>query len=242
MEGAAPAARIAIVGDYDPSSANHGATYAGLQHAACALGLAPRIDWIATEAAARSDAALAGVDGVFVTTGSPYKSLAGACRAIELARTRAIPLLGTCGGFQHVVLEHARNVLGAPDAMHAEYDPDASRLFISRLACSLAGKTMAVRLEPASRAYDAYGGAHAEERYYCSFGVSPEHVADLERGGLRIGGRDPDGEPRIVERPEQPFFVATLFVPQARSMPERPHPLLLAYLRAVAVRARRAAG
>ena len=29
-------------------------------------------------------------------------------------------VLGTCAGFQHAVLEFARNVLGIKDAMHAE--------------------------------------------------------------------------------------------------------------------------
>ena len=57
-----------------------------------------------------------------------------------------MPLLGTCGGFQHVVLEYARNVAGIKDAAHAENDPDATVLFVTRLACSLAGRTMNSRL------------------------------------------------------------------------------------------------
>ncbi len=48
---------------------------------------------------------------------------------------------GTCGGFQHVVIEYARHVLGFEDAWHAEYDPYASELFISQLTCSLVGQT-----------------------------------------------------------------------------------------------------
>jgi CTP synthase (UTP-ammonia lyase) len=36
----------------------------------------------------------------------------GALLAIRHARESAIPFLGTCGGFQHAVLEYARNVLG----------------------------------------------------------------------------------------------------------------------------------
>lgn len=35
--------------------------------------------------------------------------------AITYARTNDVPLLGTCGGFQHVVVEFARNVLGITD-------------------------------------------------------------------------------------------------------------------------------
>jgi CTP synthase (UTP-ammonia lyase) len=47
-----------------------------------------------------------------------------------------VPLLGACGGFQRVVLEYARNMLGFADAHHAEYDPYASRLFITALSYS----------------------------------------------------------------------------------------------------------
>ena len=168
---------------------------------------------------------------MFITTGSPYRSLEGALSAIEHARVHGIPLLGTCGGFQHVVLEHARNVLGLPDA-HAEYDSDAPNPLIARLACSLVGKTMQVKLREGSRVHRAYGTAHAEESYYCSYGLNRDREADVERAGLRISGRDTDSEPRVIERDDHPFFVATLFVPQTESRPERPHPLLIAFLQA----------
>jgi len=34
------------------------------------------------------------------------------------------------------------------------------------------------------------------------------------------------------ELPAHPFFLAILFVPQSRSLPERPHPIVTAFLRA----------
>ena len=34
------------------------------------------------------------------------------------------------------------------------------------------------------------------------------------------------------ELPAHPFFLATLFVPQSRSLTERPHPIVTAFLRA----------
>jgi CTP synthase (UTP-ammonia lyase) len=45
-------------------------------------------------------------------------------------------------------------------------------------------------------------------------------------------GTDGDGETRILELPEHPFFVATLFVPPLTSTAEQPHPLIMAYLQA----------
>jgi CTP synthase (UTP-ammonia lyase) len=156
----------------------------------------------------------------------------GALRAVEHARRHDVPLLGTCGGFQHVVIEYARNVLGLADAQHAEYDPYGSTLFVTPLSCSLAGQALTVDVHPLARAGDAYGAARVTERYYCNFGLDPDRVDDLVAGGLCVSGRDDLGEVRIVELPHHRFFVATLFVPQARSTPAEPHPLVTALVAA----------
>jgi CTP synthase (UTP-ammonia lyase) len=49
---------------------------------------------------------------------------------------------------------------------------------------------------------------------------------------LRIVGVDAAGEGRIIELPTHPFYIATLFFPQLRSVAEQPHPLIVAYLQA----------
>src|SRR5206468_6007076 len=85
--------------------------------------------------------------------------------AIRAARERGVPCFGTCGGFQHMVLEYARTVLGFRDAQHAEYDPYASRLFVTALACSLAGRQMPLTLAAGLRVAAIYGAlARSEER------------------------------------------------------------------------------
>lgn len=228
--------QLGIVGDYDTTSLRHAATYAGLQHAGERLGLALRIKWLPTDAIAGS-AALAGLAGVFITTGSPYRSLEGALSAIEHARVRGIPLLGTCGGFQHVVHEHARHVLGLSD-VDAGDDSETGNPLITKLACSLVDQTMEVSLREGSRVQRMYGSMIARETYYCSYGLRREREAELERSGLRISGRDTESEPRVVERDDHPFFVASLFVPQIQSRPERPHPLLVAFVEAARTKAR----
>lgn len=132
-----------------------------------------------------------------------------------------------------MIIEYSRNVLGFRDAQHAEYDPYASKLFISQLACSLAGHEMQLQLVPGSRVASIYGGTTAVERYYCNFGVHPDRVAILRSGPLLIAGSDAEGEVRVVELPGHPFFIGTLFVPQTRSTREMPHPLITDFLRAV---------
>lgn len=233
-----PKVTIAIVGDRDPSLVTHQATEASLEHAAAFLGLDLTYRWTPTPVlAAEAERELAEDPGVWIAPGSPYRSMEGALAAIRLAREEGVPLLGTCGGFQHVVIEYARNVLGFEDAQHAEYDPYASTLFVTPLTCSLAGRTMQVRMKPGSRAAEFYGATLAEERYHCNFGLNPARRDVLDDCGLRVAAVDPDGEARVVEIPEHPFYVATLFVPQMGSSPDRPHPLVLAFVQAAARRA-----
>ena len=158
---------------------------------------------------------------------------------IRWARVDREPFIGTCAGFQHAALEFARNVLGIKDAMHAEYDPDAPNAFIRPLICSLVGKKLAIRLKPGSRAATFYGTTEVVESYYCNFGLNPDYREPLESAGLVISGWDDTEnasavdptlpEARVIELPEHPFFLATLFVPQAASTAERPHPLIAAF-------------
>jgi CTP synthase (UTP-ammonia lyase) len=88
-------------------------------------------------------------------------------------------------------------------------------------------------LVPRTRAARLYGVPEAVEPYYCSYGVNPEYRLQFEACGLRVSGVGSEGEIRIIEIPDHPFFVATLFLPQARSTPSSPHPLLVGYAAAV---------
>jgi len=226
---------VGVIGDFDPQFPPHAATNAALEHAAPALGASVEVRWHATESLLEVDPGEVLVeDALWCAPGSPYWSLDGALRGVRFARENDRPLLGTCGGFQHLVIEFARNVLGFADAQHAEYDPYASNLFISELACSLAGQTMSVELAAGSRTAQFYGETEASERYYCNFGLNPEHQRLLDDGGLRVVGVDQDGEARVLELPDHRFYLATLFVPQLSSSPGSPHPLVGALLRTAA--------
>ena len=105
-------------------------------------------------------------------------------------------------------------------------------MIISRLACSLAGKTGVVKIVPGTLADRWYGKEEATEQFRCNYGLNPEYREIITRGELRIAGFDPEGEVRIVELSRHRFFVATLFLPQLSSSPDQPHPLLVEFLRA----------
>jgi CTP synthase (UTP-ammonia lyase) len=137
-----------------------------------------------------------------------------------------------------VVVEHVRNVLGVEDADHAESNPDAETQAVIPLSCAVGwGIEGHVSVVPGTLAADLYGSAgERTESYYCSYGVNPAFRSRLEDAGLKVSGTDPDGEPRIVElaRSAHRFFLATLFIPQARSAPGSPHPFVQGFADAAA--------
>lgn len=225
--------RIGIIGDLNPAFKPHPATNASIQQAAAHLGITADIEWLPTDQLLDNhEELLQPFDGLWCSPGSPYKSMEGALNGIHFARTQNRPFIGTCAGFQHLVIEYARNVLNFKDATSAEYDPYASKLFISKLACSLAGQTMRVDLAAGTQAAVLYGQAQVEEHYYCNFGLNPTYKHLFENVDLCVSGRDQDGEIRILELPTCDFFVATLFVPQVNSTAEHPHPLITGFLQA----------
>lgn len=223
--------KIGIIAEYTPSFEPHVATSNAIEHSRDFLGVEISYEWTPTNEI--NDDFFETCDGLWVGPGSPYKDMDQAIWAIQYAREQGIPTIGTCGGFQHIILEYARNLLGFKDAQHAENDPYASNLFISELTCSLAGREMELRLQEGSRVARIYGLTDPKESYYCNFAVNPDYLEEIRNGPIVISGSDSEGEVRVVEYPDHPFFIATLFVPQTRSTPQQPHPLVNAFVEAV---------
>ena len=134
-----------------------------------------------------------------------------------------------------MLVEHARNLDGIADAVHAEYGAAGTQI-ISLLACSLADNTITIELAASSRLRKAYGSDTAVERTTCNYGLDPAHASIASRHGMRVAATDDTGEVRAVERVDHPFFVGTLYQPQLSSTAQRPHPIWAAFIDAVAPR------
>lgn len=222
-------ARLAIVGDYDPTMYTHLAIDDALRHVRELREHALEWNWIATTAlATNAHNRLALVDAICLAPGSPYASMDGALAAVRYARETGIPFLGVCGGFQHAVLEFARSVAGLAAADHAESNPDAATPVISALSCSLVGKAAPVFLDPTCRTAAIYGRWRIVERYHCNYGLNPAYRAAIQSAGLHVVGEDDQGDARVVELPGHPYFIATLFQPQLESSSGAPAPLVRA--------------
>jgi CTP synthase (UTP-ammonia lyase) len=105
--------KLAILGEFNPSSETHVATNSAIEHSKKVLEIDLDVNWVSTDEISENQ--LKSFNGYLVAPGSPYKDMEKALFAIEYARENRIPILGTCGGFQHMIIEYARNVLGYKD-------------------------------------------------------------------------------------------------------------------------------
>jgi CTP synthase (UTP-ammonia lyase) len=235
MDAVSPAItlRIALIGDYDPHVTAHQAIPVALGLAAEHSGLDVQFQWLATDQI-NADTPLDDFDGFWCVPASPYRDMDGALRAIRFAREQQRPFLGTCGGFQHAVLEYARNVLGWADAEHGETAPDAERALLTPLTCSLVEAVDRIHLVEGSLLAKAYEKSEIHEGYRCRYGVNPQFEQALLQQQLSAVGHDANGDLRALELKGHPFFVATLFQPERAALKGTLPPLVRALIEACA--------
>lgn len=227
--------RIGLIGDRNDGVIAHRAIPLALALAAKDCGVSAEPVWLPTERIGDGKA-LAEYDGLWCVPASPYRDMDGALTAIRMARERHVPFLGTCGGFQHAIVEYARDVLGWTDAEHAETAPEASRQVIVPLSCSLIEVSDALRLVAGSRLAQCYGTLSIVEGYHCRYGLDADFRHALEGGPLRINAHDEAGDVRGVELDDHPFFIATLFQHERAALQGRTPPAVLAFVRAMVER------
>ncbi len=119
-----------------------------------------------------------------------------------------------------------------PHAEHEETCPEGDTLVVTKLYCSLKEQEQSVQILRETLAFGAYQQESAAEKFMCNYGLNPDYRYVLIREPLRMSGIGPDGEARIVELHDHPFYVVTLFVPQLTSTADRPHPLIVEFVRA----------
>jgi len=223
-------ARVALIGDRSETVPAHRGIELSMELASESINSGFEPVWLDTATCEQAD--LAGFNAFWCVPGSPYRSMGGALRAIRYARESHLPFLGTCGGFQHALIEYARNVRGWSDADHAETNAAGSTLLISPLGCSLAEGQGQVRFADGSRIRQIYGAAEATERYNCNFGLNPKFAASLQDEQLKFSAFDANGEVRAFELVDYPFYIGTLYQPERAALGGKLHRLICAFLKA----------
>jgi CTP synthase len=236
--------RIALVGKYVQLHDAYLSVAEALKHAAIHHGVELEIDWVDAEAP-DLDELLHRADGVLVPGGFGGRGVEGKIAATRFARERGVPFLGICLGMQIAVIEYARHVCAMDGANSSEFDPETPYPVIDLLpeqrAIEERGGTMRlgadpVHMVPGTRARAAYGDQDViYERHRHRYEVNPAMREEIERAGLVVSGRSPNGRlVEIVELPEHPWFCASQFHPEFKSRPTRPQPLFREFVGAAA--------
>ena len=207
-----PTAKLALVGDRSPSVRAHTRIPLLIDALRRREGIVLDPYWIPSEEAT----ALESFDGVWVVPGSPYREPDNVIAAVRTARELEIPFLGTCGGFQHAILELARDLCGIDAAWHAEYGPEGEQVIVE-LECSLVGHEGVIEYTPGSRMAAIAGVERSLERYHCAYGIADSYLDALRAGGIVFSAHDEDGAVRAPRRRSS----CVTSTPWARSRPRR---------------------
>jgi CTP synthase (UTP-ammonia lyase) len=227
--------RIILVGERDPAKPAHRGIEAAFdlyrQQSRCDL----QQEWVSTATITPDsiDFLLRDATGLWCTPGSPYESTAGALLAIQRARTAKIAFLGTCGGFQHALMEFARNVLRHP-AEHEELSPAAKEPLIVKLSCSLLGTQGRILVTAPDLFADVLRAGESWEEFNCNYGINRDLAAIFQGSDLVFVAHDELHQPRAFRLRQHPFFIGTLFQPERKSLAGSLHPVVQAFFRAAA--------
>ena len=229
---------IALVGKYDLQDA-----YKSIREALSQAGTyndrKVSVDFVNSEKLTDENVAeaLKGMSGVLIGPGFGERGIAGKFVAIKYARTHDIPTFGICLGMQCIAIEFARNVLGYADANSREMDEKTPHNVIDIMeeqkSITNMGGTMRLGayecvLQEGSKAYEAYGTEHIQERHRHRYEFNNAYKAEYEAAGI-----NPESDlVEIVEIPALKWFVGTQFHPEYSSTVLHPHPLFVAFVKA----------
>ena len=227
--------RIAVIGDYNPKEESHRLILESIKDAAAEIQSETEAQWIMSDALDVSEEHLKHFDGFWFAPGSPYRNADNVLSAIQYARENRVPALGTCAGFQHMVIEFARNVLGLHHADSEENDTECADAVIGKLSCTLMNKKEQLIIPDSDFILaQAAGGQKFTGEYRCNYGFNEAYrsvfqnshmisaIVESENGCLRGFGLK-----------DHPFFIGTLFIPQLDFRGNGPCRIIKSFVKAV---------
>ena len=226
--------KIGIIGEFNPGYYTHLALNQAFIHSADFLQKKFSLVWIPTDILPEFfDKEIFSLDGILMSMGTPYSDMDSALKVIKYARENNIPLIAICGGFQHVLLEYARNVKGIVNAEHEETCPDAENLLITSLSCSLVRKTENLKVtDKNSKLFELLETENFQGKYHCNYGLNKKFEEILFDETLVSTVINEQNEIRAIELKGHKFFIATLFQHQLYSEAGSPSKLLTAFIEA----------
>jgi len=240
-----PKVKVALVGKYVELHDAYISVREALSHAALHLGVELDLRWVHSAELEKNKGwdAVKESDGIVVPGGFGSRGIEGKIQAAHYARTEKVPYLGLCLGMQLMVVDFARDFYKSDEANSTEFEPSTPYPVIDLMPeqhqITDKGGTMRLglypcQLQPGTIAAQAYGQELVQERHRHRFEFNNDFREPLGANGMRFSGLSPDHRlVEIAELADHPFMLGTQFHPEFLSRPNRPHPLFVAFMKAV---------
>jgi CTP synthase len=244
-----PKVKVALVGKYVELHDAYMSVREALKHAGLELDVEVEILWVHSAELEKGKGweEVQQADGILVPGGFGSRGIEGKLQAAHYARENKVPYLGLCLGMQLMVVDFARMIYKSEEPNSTEFDRNTSYPVIDLMPDQRGvvdmGGTMRLglypcELQPGSMAASAYQLPLVQERHRHRFELNNAYREILQQNGMCLSGISPDGRlVEIAEISDHPFMLGTQFHPEFLSRPNRPHPLFVAFLRAVKERA-----
>ncbi len=182
-------------------------------------------------------------DGVVIPGGFDKRGIEGKIKAVQWAREQNVPFFGLCLGLQVMLIESARSLLGLKGAGSTEIEKQLKDPVISLLeeqegvnhkGASMRLGVFLCSLVPGTVAQAAYGMKEVKERHRHRYEFNNAYKKPLEEKGYVFSGMYKEKNlVEIAELKGHRFMLGTQFHPEFLSTPLTPHPLFLAFLKAI---------
>lgn len=236
---------IGLIGKYVELKDAYKSINEAFIHAGVKNNTKVNLKWIHSEKINRDNVEeqLNGLDGIVVAPGFGSRGISGKIETIRYARENKLPFFGICLGMQCAVIEYARNVIGWSEAHTTEIVEDCKVPVINLMAeqkeINEMGGTMRLgaykcHLTPGSKVAEAYTTEKISERHRHRYEFNNEYLEAFEEHGMKATGKNPEtGLVEVIEIPDHPWFVGAQFHPEYKSTVANPHPLFVAFVKAV---------
>ncbi|MCI8413583.1 MAG: CTP synthase [Clostridia bacterium] len=227
--------RIGLVGKYVELHDAYVSLTEALDHSGIAIGTHVKIVWISSEKLTPAALSrLSSLHGMVIPAGFGERGFEGKVNAARYARENGIPALMIGMGAQAGLVGFARSH-GLEKANSTEFDRKTAYPVVyspyesPRFRC---GAYPAV-VKAGTKLFAAYKEQNISERHRHKYEINPEFVRTLEKEGLVFSAKSPSGKIyEAFELPDHPFYAGVMFRPEFKSRPDKPHPLITAFVTA----------
>lgn len=237
--------KIALIGKYVELRDAYKSIAEAIIHAGATNECRVKVEWIHSEKINEEniERKLKGCQGIIIAPGFGHRGIEGKIIAAKYARELKIPYFGICLGMQIAVIEFARDILKLNGADSTEMNQltkfpvidlmDEQKGIIDKGGTMRLG-SYACNLKKDSNSYKAYGKTKISERHRHRYEFNNAYLASFEKAGMKAVGFNPDtGLVEVIEIPDHPWFVGVQFHPEYSSTVLQPHPLFIAFIKAV---------